>query len=70
MANVGRRIICYYPVHDKYRRSLIRIIGRTYTNLWGGGVETKDLTQHSKPAQQESIQNADSWKLDWEEDGR
>lgn len=52
------------------RITLLRHVGRNYTNLWSGGGEQKGLIQRNPPKLQENLQTADSWKLDWEEDGR
>jgi hypothetical protein len=42
---------------------------RGYKNLWGGGSVGSEVLSTS-PSRNEDLTRNDTWKLDWEEDGR
>uniref|UniRef100_A0A7S0M9T1 J domain-containing protein n=1 Tax=Cryptomonas curvata TaxID=233186 RepID=A0A7S0M9T1_9CRYP len=43
---------------------------RGYKNIWGGGSDTNEVVRCEAPRQEHKVATTESWKLDWEEDGR
>ena len=60
---------CSYQ-HSRYFSFSKNFFHRGYKNLWGGGSNTNEVVRCESPRQEHKVATMESWKLDWEEDGR